>query len=454
MKHLDESMLRDKSKQQMMNLKKTIDNAGGDIADKVYKSEQSKEGDMPNSYHLDNPFASSRRIETYGDFVKNDTHKKRKKKHKITESLDNDNLKEGDEVMIDQRILDDEKIIKSNKVEEIEKFLDLILTVDSFISENDHVVLIDEDGEKIDVDKKYVVKFDFINADSLGESKNTNETINMENKLINESENNNWKIELSDYIKTNLKKVLIKTEYVLNTIIDKLINKFNIDDTDENVEFIKNELENYTNYQLAIDVPLDEKRNISDYWQVDLSDYIKSDMRDVVITKADELERIINDLMNRFNIKDNEENREYVKDEIYSYTNCEVPEEETEIDEVENSPLKESKKTTSKKDKKEDKQILSSFADFYKKEKVKEYDEAKQRPMYNNIPDEKTITSYNPNRDSKFINFDGKVGQIVKVEGDSVYLDIINDEDKHETIKMNTVELMKKIIKEKRKKED
>jgi hypothetical protein len=76
-KELNESLLRDKSKQQMTQLNRTIKSAGGDIQDIVKKGEKTKESELPNTYYMDNPFDSKRTsIETQEHFVKNDAHYK------------------------------------------------------------------------------------------------------------------------------------------------------------------------------------------------------------------------------------------------------------------------------------------------------------------------------------------------------------------------------------------
>jgi hypothetical protein len=67
-KVLSEQLLRDKSKNQMKDLLKTVKKSGGDIGMKVRKDEKTKEDKMPNSIYMDNPFASSRKIETFEDF--------------------------------------------------------------------------------------------------------------------------------------------------------------------------------------------------------------------------------------------------------------------------------------------------------------------------------------------------------------------------------------------------
>lgn len=73
---LDESLMRDSTKKQMMNLKKTIDASGGDIESKVRKGSKTKESRIPNTMYMDNPFGSNRQIDTWEHFSKNDANNK------------------------------------------------------------------------------------------------------------------------------------------------------------------------------------------------------------------------------------------------------------------------------------------------------------------------------------------------------------------------------------------
>jgi len=71
---LDEALLRDSSKRQLQNLKRTIDNAGGDIEHKVRTTSKYKENKMPNTMYMDNPFGSKRELDTWEHFSKNDAN--------------------------------------------------------------------------------------------------------------------------------------------------------------------------------------------------------------------------------------------------------------------------------------------------------------------------------------------------------------------------------------------
>ena len=73
---IDESLLRDRTKKQLQNLKRTIDSEGGDIEHKVRTTSKYKENKMPNAYYMDNPFSSKREIDTWEHFSKNDANNK------------------------------------------------------------------------------------------------------------------------------------------------------------------------------------------------------------------------------------------------------------------------------------------------------------------------------------------------------------------------------------------
>lgn len=62
------ALMRDANKKQQQKLYKTIKAAGGDIGMKVRKDEHSKEDKMPNAIYMDNPWGSSRHIDTYENF--------------------------------------------------------------------------------------------------------------------------------------------------------------------------------------------------------------------------------------------------------------------------------------------------------------------------------------------------------------------------------------------------
>ena len=68
------AMLTDANKKQQQKLYKTIKAAGGDIGMKVRASEKTKEDKMPNAIYMDNPWGSSRTIDTYSKFqVRNES---------------------------------------------------------------------------------------------------------------------------------------------------------------------------------------------------------------------------------------------------------------------------------------------------------------------------------------------------------------------------------------------
>jgi len=65
---INESLLRTDSKKRMEKLYSEIEKAGGDIGEKVSKGEKHKQSDMPNAFHIDNPFGSGRHIDTFESY--------------------------------------------------------------------------------------------------------------------------------------------------------------------------------------------------------------------------------------------------------------------------------------------------------------------------------------------------------------------------------------------------
>jgi len=62
------TLLTDANKKQQQKLYKTIKAAGGDIGMRVRAGEKTKEDKMPNAIYMDNPWGSSRHIDTYSKF--------------------------------------------------------------------------------------------------------------------------------------------------------------------------------------------------------------------------------------------------------------------------------------------------------------------------------------------------------------------------------------------------
>lgn len=92
-KIITEQLLRSETKKQMENLYKNIKKSGGDIGEKVRKTEKTKEDNLPNTQYMDNPFGSKRKLDTWENFSKNDAHIK---------SKTNENIKSFDEFIINE----------------------------------------------------------------------------------------------------------------------------------------------------------------------------------------------------------------------------------------------------------------------------------------------------------------------------------------------------------------
>lgn len=65
---INESLMRKESKKRWQKLYNEIKKQGGDIGEKVSKSEKTKETNMPNAYYINNPWDGKRYIDTYESF--------------------------------------------------------------------------------------------------------------------------------------------------------------------------------------------------------------------------------------------------------------------------------------------------------------------------------------------------------------------------------------------------
>ena len=74
MDNMNESLLRKSTKEKMDKLYKEIKKQGGDIGERVSKSEKTKESDIPNAYHINNPFDGKRKIDTFESFCLRESH--------------------------------------------------------------------------------------------------------------------------------------------------------------------------------------------------------------------------------------------------------------------------------------------------------------------------------------------------------------------------------------------
>ena len=74
-KVISESLMRNANKKQQQKQYKQVKDAGGDIGMRVRKDEKTKEDKMPNAIYMDNPWGSSRNIQTYEDFQMKETEK-------------------------------------------------------------------------------------------------------------------------------------------------------------------------------------------------------------------------------------------------------------------------------------------------------------------------------------------------------------------------------------------
>ena len=64
----NESLMRTDSKKRWQKLYNIIKNQGGDIGEKVARSQKTKETSMPNAYYINNPWDGQRHVDTYESF--------------------------------------------------------------------------------------------------------------------------------------------------------------------------------------------------------------------------------------------------------------------------------------------------------------------------------------------------------------------------------------------------
>jgi len=243
MKKINEHLLRKESEIQMNNLLKTIDAAGGDIGDKVSRSEKTKETSMPNAFHIDNPFKrKKKRISTYEDFTKTDNKKKTKAMNIFNEAVD-ENIVEGDTILIDEDILKSHKNIPQKDLDKIKNAIGEELTVITVVSENGDFEIEFPEGGKFILPKQYAIKV---------------------NKKVNESSDNfNILLNIKDYIQDHMSNVKIMNFNDIETIRKELILRFNIKDSIENIDAIDDMIKDYTDgseYDETTEKPLRESK--------------------------------------------------------------------------------------------------------------------------------------------------------------------------------------------------
>lgn len=94
---INEQLIRKDSKKRMERLYKEIKKSGGDIGEKVSKSQKRKEDGMPNAYYINNPFDGKRHIDTFENFcLKESRHHDNTSLEDMYTTIDGSGIDEGD----------------------------------------------------------------------------------------------------------------------------------------------------------------------------------------------------------------------------------------------------------------------------------------------------------------------------------------------------------------------
>lgn len=161
---VNEQLIRKESKKKMDKLYKEIKKAGGDIGEKVAKSQQRKETSMPNAYYINNPFDGKRYIDTFESFcLKESRYYQSPSLEDMYSTVDGASIDETDYRWVKGTKEDKLKPMFNNHPNQIDKSLD-VLRVGKFI-EIDGVV-----GQIHSIKNKILV-VDVINKDNKHEMK-------------------------------------------------------------------------------------------------------------------------------------------------------------------------------------------------------------------------------------------------------------------------------------------
>jgi len=442
-------MLTDANKKQQQKLYKTIKAAGGDIGDKVRKGEKTKEDKMPNAIYMDNPWGSSRHIDTYSKFQPRNESVETEEQL-IEEAVDGPlklelkNVKHhaghdgipglNADVFINGvkciHVYDDswgggyQYTELTHNVSNPEKIKALIKLFDDYVkSLPEETIDMDRNGKPIG-GKPITIKpnWDTVISDlenEWGKAKEAKKITRLMNTSIvfgipGSDEYRYFNLKrplkgisqpsLQKFINTKVKAALGEGEVILNT----------------NLEEMGISINESANDTAIFDIILT---------QFDPSEYsskkeYKESVLDVISTDFEEIPKNIHAILDE------------------EWEESKKPEQE----------MKE--------------QVISTFESFLGKDLedmyywrdrdkislnddnwVKGTKEDFQRPMFKNLPDHKTRHPYDVLRSGKWIETkDGKVvGQIDTMKGNMVTLDIIDENNEHQYVDFEVVKLIKKI---------
>lgn len=261
---VNENLMRDDTKKRMQKLYNTIKKAGGDIGEKVSKSEKSRENKMANVYYMNNPFDGVRTIDTYEGFcdkkVNEDRHYEKSLEDMYTSTDGKGKVGPGINTTDDRWIKgtpEDKLRPMFNNHPDIKDRLSAdILRVGKIINIGDvagrinsiknGIVEIDVMGEN---DKHEIIEYKiadllkksakFNSKDNVLEALNTEEGFNTENEQYALEFNNPIflkKVDDEENIENSYLTLNSAEPQIAKEISAKLINDFNTENIEENID--------------------------------------------------------------------------------------------------------------------------------------------------------------------------------------------------------------------------
>ncbi len=475
----NESLLRDSTKRQMVELNRTIKKEGGDIQDKIRKDEIKKEDKMPNAFYMDNPFDSDRSsIETQEHFMKNGAHykttamkSKEKYKKEIEKMNKNNKTNEDLEISYDMKneSADEDKYLtsKQKKLPEglkkgiINKMKKAGKTLDS--KKNDKECE-DKKNKESKEDKKEVKKSGsdeekYLTPKQRKLPEGLKKGIIAKNKKKKINESFESEFEEGDYITSvyidgeDNDGKLYKIEKGDTITIKLYINKariYVVEYNDEEYYLSKEDVDNLGLESIDDNSVINKnKRNVSVQPMDDLKANFRSwEEQENIENSEDEAEELTRILQNRHPDYDDDELRKMAYEwcgvninEEYNYNNVnEAKKSKKELDTCCKQKLHNLKhfyefiptdgKSIRKSFTTDDTWIKGNEDDF-------------NRPMFVNLPDKTIREPYDILRAGKWIDVFGTQGMIIGIKHDMVWIDVMNDKtNKHEIVKYNLPDVL------------
>jgi hypothetical protein len=446
------SLLRDKSKKQMEELNRTIKKSGGDIQDRVRKSEKTKENKIPNAYYMDNPFDSNRKdaIDTWEHWSKNGAHhksvamKSRDPKNKPTSMYTKfENFNSLNEGSHSDFLMNYGPEIKNalTKLRKISKIYNDI-TEEQFNRISHRMDKYDINvGEQIDnwsygdADADKIANFAISNQDRFGTEAQIilqaiDEYADVLNISINESSDEDKYLsskqkKLPDGLKKGIIKKMKKSGKTVGD--DKEDNKDSKDTKDDK----KDDKDSKDSKDSK-----DDKKDSKDDKKDDSS---KSDEDKYLSAKQ---KKLPDGLKKGIIARAKKSKKKVNESKINEFKKTKI-----DADGIQNGKFPQPNKLNNLKHFHEITYDgdTTQDGDLNDDSWVKGTEEDKLRPMFKNLPDNTIRPNYDVLRTGKSFTMDGIQGIIVGIKNGELLLDVVNkDTDKHETIKYD----MKKVIKE------